>query len=1072
MTIVPRHYEDLETLHESTLPPRAYYLPASTAITPGRRARECSDRVHLLNGQWAFTYHPSIHDVTEPFWGRDVPLDGMDRVPVPSTWQHQGYDRHQYTNVRYPIPFDPPFVPQDNPCGVYLRDVEYAPDPDAPQTYLVLEGVDSCFYVWLNGQYVGYSQVSHATSEFDVTEVIEPGTNRLAILVLKWCDGTYLEDQDKFRTSGIFRDVYLLSRPRSALFDYVTTTALAPDAAAVTVRGSFRGGFTPTALRLHDAEGELVAESSLAPAEHDSGHTHGAVLRVPDPHPWTPEDPYLYTLTISTEHEVITDRVGLREVDVVDAVLRLNGRPLTLRGVNRHDSDPVTGPAVDLEHMERDLALMKRHNINAVRSSHYPNDPRFYQLCDEYGFVVMSEADNESHGTQSRFLADPSWDNQVEHWNEPIADNPAWTEATLDRVRSCVIRERNRPCIISWSAGNECGYGCTFETALAWMKRTDPTRVTHYESAYYRDSKRSYDYSNIDLYSRMYPSLEEIRDYLDSDPDKPFILVEYCHAMGNGPGDLEDYWEIILADEHACGGFVWEWCDHTVLAGRDETGREIHLYGGDHGEAVHDGNFCVDGLVAPDRTPHAGLLELKNVQRPARVVDYDQERGLVTLRNDLDFTDLDQYVRLSYELRCDGAVVESGPLELPGPVPPHSTVTLSCAPAVPDAGRCHLLITSRLRRQVPLLEPGHELGFDEIPLANADPRHRAVAKTLGPVTEALEAGADIAARPNGAVGCADPADAADAGSAVGAGSAADAADAVRDGCETTLTGGDLTVVVDTRSGLPRSLRVGDRELLDRPMELNIWRAPTDNDRHIRRQWERAGYDRAGAQAYSTRIIRRRGAVAVHAEMSVSATALQPALRVRAVWTVTESGELAVNLRARKSEGFPCLPRFGLRLFLPSSMHQVAYYGLGPGESYIDKHRSCHHDEFRTTVAELHEGCIRPQENGSRADCDYVALTEGADDALELTAVGLRPFSFNVSAYTQEELTETAHDAELSPCGSTVLCLDGAMAGIGSASCGPELRPDYRVDEDALGLDLVLLPLISSPIPNSAHNEVN
>jgi len=295
---------------------------------------------------------------------------------------------------------------------------------------------------------------------------------------------------------------------------------------------------------------------------------------------------------------------------------------------------------------------------------------------------------------------------------------------------------------------------------------------------------------------------------------------------------------------------------------------------------------------------------------------------------------------------------------------------------------------------------------------------------------------------------------------------------VRGGCETPLAGGDLTVVVDARGGLPRSLRVGDRELLDRPMELNIWRAPTDNDRHIRRQWERAGYDRAGAQAYSTRIIRRRGAVAVHAEMSVSATALQPALRVRAVWTVTESGELAVNLRARKSEGFPCLPRFGLRLFLPSSMHQVAYYGLGPGESYIDKHRSCHHDEFRTTVAELHEGCIRPQESGSRADCDYVALTEGADDALELTAVGLRPFSFNVSAYTQEELTETAHDAELSPCGSTVLCLDGAMAGIGSASCGPELRPDYRVDEDALGLDLVLLPLISSPIPNSAHNEVN
>ena len=1048
MTIVPRHYEDLGVLHENTLPPRAYYLPASTPITPGPRARERSDRVRLLNGQWSFAYHSSIHELTEPFWGRDLPLEGMDAVPVPSSWQHLGYDHHQYTNVRYPIPLDPPRVPQDNPCGVYLRDFEHTAVPEAPRTHLVLEGVDSCFYVWLNGTYVGYSQVSHATSEFDVTDVVEPGTNRLAVLVLKWCDGTYLEDQDKFRTSGIFRDVYLLSRPRTALADYVTTTSLSSGAAAVTVRASFRGGFVPVSLSLHDADGALVADGALAPAADGSELTHCAVLHVPEPHPWTPEDPYLYTLTLTADHEVITDRVGLREVDVVDAVLRLNGRPLTLRGVNRHDSDPITGPVVDLEHMERDLALMKRHNINAVRSSHYPNDPRFYQLCDEYGFVVMSEADNESHGTQARVLADPSWASQVEHWNEPIADNPAWTEAALDRARSCVIRERNRPCIISWSAGNECGYGCTFEAALAWMKQTDPTRVTHYESAYYRDSKRTYDYSNIDLYSRMYPSLEEVRDYLGSDPDKPFILVEYCHAMGNGPGDLDDYWEIILGDDRACGGFVWEWCDHAVLAGTSPEGRPVYLYGGDHGEAVHDGNFCVDGLVSPDRTPHAGLLELKNVQRPARVVDYDQERGLVTIRNDLDFTDLDQYARLSYEVRCDGDVVERGPLDLPGPVPPHSAVTLRCAPDVPQAGRCHLLITSRLRRPAPLLEADHELGFDEIPLTNADPRHRAVA-ALGPITGSTGAAAVVECPGSTAV--------------------------EQDGCEVTLAGGDLAVVLDTRSGLPRSLRVSGRELLERPAELNIWRAPTDNDRHIRLQWERAGYDRTATRAsrvYSTRSAGQEGTVALHADISLAADALQPALDVHAVWTVTGSGELAVSLRAHMSAGFPSLPRFGLRLFLPQAMQEVSYYGLGPRESYIDKRRSCRHGEFRTTVDELvdelHEGCIRPQEGGSRADCDYVTVSDGA---LGLTAVGLRPFSFNASAYTQEELTRCAHDVELTRCRSTVLCLDGAMAGIGSASCGPELRPEYRVDDEALGLDLVLLPTLSSPIPTQ-HNEVN
>ena len=560
MTIVPRHYEDLGVLHENTLPPHAYYVPASAALAPdgmsGPDARDRSDRLQPLSGTWRFRYHESVADVADEFWepgyGADGELRGFSPIPVPSTWQHRGYDCHQYTNVRYPIPLDPPHVPYDNPAGAYLTDFIHTPDPDAPTVALTFEGVDSCFYVWLNGRYVGYSQVSHATSEFDVTDVVRPGVNRLAVLVLKWCDGTYVEDQDKFRTSGILRDVYLLKRPRAALFDYVTTTTLSPDSAAVRVRGSFRGGPVPTTLSLHDAEGRLIAEAPLAPDDEggrtpDDGEgggpvlTHRAELVVPAPRLWTAEDPYLYTLTISCPNEVIRDRVGLREVSTNGPVLIVNGAPIKLRGVNRHDSDPVTGPAIDLDHMKRDLRLMKEHNINAVRSSHYPNDPRFYQLCDEYGFYVMSEADNESHGTQTQYLADDSWPNVVEHWNRRIANNPDWIEPTMDRVRLCVTRERNRPSIISWSAGNECAYGWTFEAALLWIKQTDPTRVTHYESAYYRSKDRRYDYSSIDLYSRMYPSLDEIRDYLDADPDKPLILVEYCHAMGNGPGDLEEY---------------------------------------------------------------------------------------------------------------------------------------------------------------------------------------------------------------------------------------------------------------------------------------------------------------------------------------------------------------------------------------------------------------------------------------------------------------------------------------------------------------------------------------------------
>ena len=1035
--IVPGYFEDLGVLHEHTLPPRAYYVPASAPAASAPWERETSDRFHLLNGRWAFRYLPSIHDLTEPFWETtDAAPEGFTMIQVPSTWQHLGYDHHQYTNVRYPIPFDPPHVPQDNPCGAYIRDFDHTPDPTAPTTQLIFEGVDSCFYVWLNGTYVGYSQVSHATAEFDVTEHIHSGTNRLAVLVLKWCDGTYLEDQDKFRTSGIFRDVYLLHRPEAVLFDYTVTTSLgpiidaAPETAVVEIRGSYRGGAVPTTAELTDREGKVLATGVLEPSAGYPDHTHRARFTITTPHVWSAEDPYLHTLTLTSPGETITDRVGVREVEAKDAVVRLNGRPITLRGVNRHDSDPVTGPVVDLDHMKRDLQLMKEHNINAVRSSHYPNDPRFYQLCDEYGFYVMSEADNESHGTQTRFLADPSWENQVEHWNEPIADNPAWTEATVDRMKLCVHREKNRPSIISWSAGNECSYGCTLEAALMWVKGFDPTRLTHYESSYYRDSKRRYDYSCIDLYSRMYPGIEEIRDYLDSNPDKPFILVEYCHAMGNGPGDLEDYWEIIRDDDRMCGGFVWEWCDHAVLAGTSGDGRPIFRYGGDHGEDIHDGNFCVDGLVSPDRIPHPGLAEVKNVQRPARVIEYDQDEGLLTIHNDLDHTDLSQYARVSWEVRCDGVVVDRGDIDLTDPVPPHTSVMLRCEPQIPHAGKCHLLVTHRLARPEPLLPAGHILGVDEVPLRNADGRHRRVA--------------ELAHRPatRGSVRVA------------------------REGTRIDVATAGLRCTIDTRTGLPAALSVNDREVLERPVELNIWRAPTDNDRHVRLEWERAHYHRATARAYAVDVAEEAGRATISADVALVAPTIQPALRGRLIWTVTADGILGVILRMRRTLGFPSLPRLGLRLFLPEPMNRVDYHGLGPFESYGDKHRASHHGAFSTSVADLHEDYIRPQENGSHADCDEVTVSGGG---LTLTAVGQIPFSFNASRYTQEELAARHRNTDLRPSGSTVLCLDAAMAGIGSNSCGPALRSRYRVDGHELGMELHLL--LTTPDHTETHDEV-
>lgn len=1014
--LVPRYWEDLSVLHLNTLPPRAYYVPDSGAHPRDVVEREASDRFQLLNGIWRFCYVASVHDLTDEFWAEGYAATGFEPMPVPSAWQYQGYDVQQYTNIRYPIPLDPPHVPQDNPAGAYLTDFDYVPSPEAPNVTLTFEGVDSCFYVWLNGAFVGYSQVSHATSEFDVTDKVRVGGNRLAVLVLKWCDGTYLEDQDKFRTSGIFRDVFLLKRPPAILYDYAITTETGDAGALVRFRGAFRGGEVPVRLALADASGALIATGDLVPDADGGAYSHAAVLEVPQPHMWTAEDPYLYTLTIECPHEVIRERVGVREVSIDGAVLLLNGVPFKIRGVNRHDSDPVTGPVVDLEHIRRDLRMMKRYNINAIRSAHYPNCPQFYQLCDEYGFYVMSEADNESHGTQLRYLKDESWPNVVEQWNKLIADNPDWTEATLDRVRLCVEREKNRPCIISWSAGNECAYGVTFETALAWIKRADPTRVTHYESAYYRSSDRRYDYSAIDLYSRMYPGLHEVREYLDSGPDKPFILVEYCHAMGNGPGDLEDYWSLIDADERVCGGFVWEWCDHAVRDGATPDGRPIYLYGGDHGEAIHDANFCVDGLVTPERIPHPGLLELGNVLRPARVVGYDA--GVLTLRNQLDFTDLRDYADLSYCLSLDGEDVAEGTLELPGPVPPHSTVRLPLELDIPARGRCFLTVTYRLRRARPLLDAGHVLGFDEIQMPTADPRHGRAAALL----DTARAG-DVPRIEN-------------------------------EGPQIVVRGEGFTYRFDTRTGLVASMVIGGVELLERTAEVNIWRAPTDNDRFIELEWQRARYHQASARAYSC-VARRMGdVVVVEAVMAMVAPSIQPVMFVDARWSVDGEGTLDVALTARRDPDFPPLPRFGLRLFLPEDMDRVTYFGLGPGESYVDKRRSCRHGLYTRTVDELFVNYIRPQENGSHASCDYVHV---AGPRAALSVASVTSFSFNASRYTQEALTMMPHDVDLVPSGNIIVCLDAAMAGIGSNSCGPELLERYRVDASELTLAMRLVP---------------
>ncbi len=1082
--IVPKHYENLKVLHENTMPNRAYYIPASARLRDPVMERESSDRFLSLDGVWKFRYYGSIYDLQEEFYREDYDTAAFDEIPVPSCWQNYGYDMHQYTNTRYPFPFDPPYVPHENPCGAYVRHFTYERDAAAPKAYLNFEGVDSCFYVWLNGVYVGYSQVSHSTSEFDVTDKLHEGDNVIAVLVLKWCDGSYMEDQDKFRMSGIFRSVYLLKRPARTVFDYFVTTELEyggaqsaePEtgilrggSAAVRVRMNFTGGNVPVKAALYDADGKVVAEGMSAdgvtekPAQaagagqkaphaaadrpaavtsistacaDELPYTAEIIFTLTDPVLWNPEVPYLYQLVLETEHEVIEEQVGIREIAIRDAVVYLNGVQVMFHGTNRHDSDPVSGFAVTLEQILKDLRLMKEHNMNCIRTSHYPNRPQLYQLCDRYGFMMIDEADNESHGAGTIFMDVRDWQEHCRRWSTPIANNPAFTDSTVDRAQRCVHRDKNRPSVVIWSMGNECGYGCVFAEALRWTKTFDPMRLTHFESARYADKTVENDYSNLDLYSRMYASVDDIHQYFAGSPAKPFIQCEYSHAMGNGPGDLEDYFQVYHRYDGACGGFVWEWCDHAIDMGEWEdpqyagrTGEASYLhrrtkyaYGGDHGEYPHDGNFCMDGLVYPSRKPHTGLLEFKNVYRPARIVSFDQTKKTAVLHNYMDFVNLADYAKLVYEVDCDGKILAEGSLLMPK-IAPHGEgeVTLSLL-QIPEKGKCYLRLIYKLKKDIGLLKAGMELGFDEILLKTSDGRNQTALEMLDGHTVS----------PIGTESLPDS-------------SAAPVTVNEDDRC-LYITGDGFAYTYSKLTGLMSAMTYRGRQLLDRPMEYNIWRAPTDNDRNIRNAWQRACYDKALPRAYETVCSLKDGAVVIRTKLSVSAVYIQRILTVDAQWTVRPSGRVDIRLHAVRDTEFPMLPRFGLRLFLPKELGYIAYYGLGPTESYIDKCRAARHSRFGASVEAMHEDYIRPQENGSHYDCDYV---QAVGPEMTVTFAGEKTFSFNASVYTQEELTEKAHNYELRPCGSTVLCVDYRQNGIGSNSCGPALAEAYRLDEQEM-----------------------
>ena len=653
----------------------------------------------------------------------------------------------------------------------------------------------------------------------------------------------------------------------------------------------------------------------------------------------------------------------------------------------------MTGYTISKEQAIRDLTLMKQFNFNAIRTSHYPNAPWFTELCDRYGFYVIAESDIEMHGYLSTYHSDR------ENTLGLLDEGGVFTEAVLDRVQRNVIRDKNHPSVLIWSLGNEAGFGYAYQNAGRWTKEYDPTRLTHYESSTWDHSNR-FDKSMLDLYSRMYATTEEVDSYFaEEGPKKPFIQCEFVHAMGNGPGDIEDYYQQIMKYDGFCGGFVWEWCDHAINQGVAENGKTMYGYGGDFGEYPHDGNFCMDGLVYPDRTPHTGVYEWKNVVRPVRARLVDAHKVTLALKNMLDFTDMADAITLSYECKADGELLCSGEIAVPSTAP-HAESEVTIPVTLPKtAADCYLKLTYLTKTAHELVPAGHEVGFDQFLLSGSAVRR------LNSVT-------DEATAPT-----------------------------VTEGDRfLTVSGEGFTYQYDTFTGIFSSLERGGETI---SMDYSIFRAPTDNDRNIREEWERANYHHSQTRTYTTEYAVDGQTVQITSTVNLCAVTVQSIMKFTVIWTIDGAGTITCKIDAKRNTDMPYLPRFGVELTLPKSWQQVSYLGYGPQECYIDKHHLAWFDAFESTVEDMHEDYIKPQENGNHYHCRKASVGNGTNG---VTAYATTSFDFSVSNYSDYELAVKKHNYELEESDFVTMHLDYKNSGVGSNSCGPQLLPQYQMND--------------------------
>ncbi len=999
------YHKSLEHLHVGCERPRAYFIPYDTIKGATAGARDASAYVKTLNGAWNFKFYSSVTEVPDP---RVTKIDYCEKMDVPSNWQYsvgRGYDVPHYTNVDYPIPLDPPNVPTENPAALYEREFYLTGKQYEKDIFLNFEGVDSCFYLFINDTFVGYSQVSHMTSEFNVSSFVKKGNNKICVLVLKWCDGTYLEDQDMFRASGIFREVYLLMRDKARIEDIKISSEPSEDLASAEISAEIKTNAPLTVgYKFKSASGKILAEDSC---EVD-GTGKINITTIENPHLWSDEDPYLYTLELYAGNEIICQRVGVRKIEIRGRVVYINGEKVKLKGVNRHDSHPVLGHATPMEHMLRDVMIMKAHNVNTVRTSHYPNDPRFYEMCDRYGLYVVDETDLECHGVG------------IYRDHNGITDNPEWCDAFIDRTERMYERDKNHASIIIWSVGNESGPGDNHRAQYYYFKSKDPTRLVHMEDESRRaanidkereggnfdnvdsDHYRSY----IDIESRMYPELNYLESYyLNSDKIRhPMFLCEYSHAMGNGPGDVGKYVELMYKYDCFLGGCVWEFIDHSVAMGQRRYTDPEYIYGGDSGEFPHMSNFCVDGLVYPDRKVHTGLLEVKAAYRP---VELSYADGVLTVKSRRLFKSLSD-LSLYYTVKTNGEIVRSeclGELNIaPGKVKTYRIDTDPCEFTTVD-------ISIKQNFERAWAPCGYEVASEQFIISQSISSH------------CENRGANL----------------------------------TEDERAYIIMMADTTVRVGKASGLIESIVSEGRELLTSPITPTIWRAPTDNDRNVRNRWEKALYDRVkpDCREVKAKDMEDDRCVKIYAKINLSAPLIKPIATLIIEYTFAEGRGIGIACRAKIGEGLPPLPRFGFRLSMPEDAENVRYFGYGPMEAYEDKRLAAKIDLYKTTATENFENYVRPQENSSHYGCRFADVSCIYGQGLYFSA---DTFSLSVSHYTPEQLTRTAHSYELTPNRDTTVIIDYRNAGVGSNSCGPELLPEYRISEREINFKFNIKPM--------------